>query len=403
MCYRGLFALVLLPSLAWADWPQWRGPQRDGVARETPKAWPAELKRLWKVEIGEGHSSPLLVGQRVYSQARQGDQEIIRAHDLKDGSVLWSQKYNASAALDGAVGWHGQTPKSTPCLAEGRLFTLSIQGTLHAWDAETGKMLWRQTFEKAFPKTYPIYGTATSPIVHDGRVIVWVGSKKRGALLALDVKTGKQVWSLPVDGPGYSSPVIGSFAGLPQLITQSETLLLGVNPKSGRELWRQPFTTGYDQNSVTPLLVGDTLVYSGYEKNVFAVRPLKAGTTFKLNELWKLREHSFYMSSPVQSGGVVFGHSMTEGGTLLAVDAKTGKIRWKKAGFGEYCPMIVAGEHLLVQTTEGKLKLLNAKSAEYEELREYTIADDKTWAHPALSGNRLITKDKTHLYAWEVE
>ncbi len=395
--------LVAISTPVKADWPQWRGPNRDGSATDTPKEWPAELKKAWKVEVGEGHASPVFAGWRVFTLTRVGDEEVVRATNIADGSEVWVKKYKASAELDGAVGWHGQTPKSTPCVVDGRLYTYGISGILVCWDAATGKEVWKKTFEKKFPKTWPLFGVATSPIVHDGKLIVWAGGHNKGALMAFDAKTGEEKWSLAVDGPGYTSPVIARLAGSEQLVTQSQSLLLGVDPKSGKELWKQKFITGYDQNSVTPVVLGDVVINSGYQTSLKALEVKKSGTAFKLTEKWDLREHPLYMSSAVAVGGRLFGLSMADGGTVVAVDAADGELKWKKGKLGEYAAFVVCGDNVLVQTTDGKLRVLNVKSEKWEPVREYTVCDDAVWSHPAVSGGTVLVKDKKHLYCWRVK
>lgn len=394
---------LALPAAATADWPQWRGPNRDGVAADPPKEWPAELKQVWKVEVGEGHSGPVIADGRVFTLTRVGDEEVVRAAKLTDGSEVWAKRYKASADLDGAVGWHGQIPRSTPCVADGRVYTFGVSGVLVCWDAATGKELWRNTFEKAFPKPYPVFGTATSPVVHGGKVIVWAGGKGKGALTALDARTGGEKWTLPVDGPGYASPVVAKIAGTEQLVTQSQGLLLGVDPTSGKELWRQKFTTGYEQNSVTPLVVGDVIVNSGYQTSLKAIEVKKKGAGFALAEKWDVREHPLYMSSAVAVGGRLFGLSMADGGTVMAVDLADGDVKWKKGNQGECAAFAVSGGHVLVQTDGGKIQVFRATAKEYEPVREYTVAGERLWAHPAVDGGTIVVKDKTHLSCWRAK
>lgn len=398
-----LLLLLALPTPVRADWPQWRGPNRDGVAADPPKEWPAELKRAWKAEVGEGHAGPVIAGGRVFTLTRVGDREVVRATDLTNGAEVWSKGYAAAAELDGAVGWHGQTPKSTPCAAGGRVYTYGISGVLVCWDAATGKELWKRTFDKKFPKTWPLYGVATSPLVHDGRVIVWAGGNNKGALLALDAGTGDEKWSLPIDGPAYASPVVADVAGTSQLLTQSQNYLVAVDPKSGKELWKQKFTTGYDQNSVTPVVVGDTVINSGYQRSLQALEVKRSGAGFKAAEKWDLREHPLYMSSAVVAGGRLFGLSMADGGSVIAVDPADGELKWKKGRMGEYAAFVACGDHVLVQTTDGKLRVLKASTDRWEPVREYAVCDDAVWSHPAVDGGTVVVKDKKHLYCWRTK
>lgn len=397
------WAAFALSSPARADWPQWRGPSRDGTAADPPKEWPAELKKAWTLEVGEGHSGPVVAGGRVFTLTRVGAEEVVRATGLADGAEVWVKRYAASAELDGAVGWHGQTPKSTPCVTDGRVYTYGISGVLVCWDAATGKELWKKTFEKRFPKAWPLYGVATSPIVHDGKLIVWAGGPGKGALLAFDAKTGAEKWALAADGPSYASPVVAKLAGVEQLVTQSQSYLIGVDPKAGKELWRHKFTTGYDQNSVTPLVVGDLVINSGYEKSLQAFELKPAGAGFKPAEKWDVREHPLYMSSAVTAGGRLFGLSMAGGGTVFAADPADGEVKWKKGNQGQYAAFAVSGEHLLVQTDDGKLRVLKTTADRYEPVREYAVGDGPLWAHMAVDGGTVVVKDKKNLICWRAK
>jgi len=396
------FVVFWVPSVAWADWSQWRGPHRDGVTPNPPLSWPTELKKLWVVEVGEGHSSPVISRNRVFTLTRVGNEEVVRAIDLTNGTEIWNQKYPAFAELDSAVGWHGLSPKSTPCVSEGRVYTFGISGILSCWDVIDGKLIWRQTFERRFAKTWPLYGVATSPLVYEGKVIVWAGGHNQGALLAFDKASGKELWVLAADGPGYSSPVVAELAGTRQLVVQSQQFLIAVDPNSGKELWKQRFTTGYDQNSITPVVVNDWVIHSGYQKPLKAIRVARAGGRFQLTDQWELRNHPLYLSSPVVAGKRLFGLSMADGGSIVVVELQSGRVQWKKSEMGEYAAFVVAGPNVLVQTTDGTLYVLNADSSRWDPIRQYRICDDAVWSHPALAGDILIVKDKQRLYAWRV-
>jgi outer membrane protein assembly factor BamB len=178
-----------------AEWPQWRGPARDGRLSGLParSSWPETLAPGWKLKVGAGHSSPVVSGGRVYEFSRESEAEVVRALDLDTGRELWKQSYPVAYEMNPAATGHGKGPKSTPVVAGGRLFTLGITGVLTAWDAATGRQLWRKTFEAAHRATAPAFGTATSPAVDGERLIAFVGGDGDGALAAFDVRTGAQL------------------------------------------------------------------------------------------------------------------------------------------------------------------------------------------------------------------
>src|ERR1044071_503604 len=171
-----VFSLMFAGELV-ADWPQWRGPQRDGTSADlvAPQKWPDQLSERWRITVGEGHSSPLVVGDRVYLFTRQQEEEVARCVRAADGKELWRATYLAPYTMNSAATSHGKGPKSTPVVAAGKLFTLGIGGILSCFAAESGRLVWRKNFSKEFTNTSPLYGTATSPIIVDNMCIVHVG------------------------------------------------------------------------------------------------------------------------------------------------------------------------------------------------------------------------------------
>jgi len=397
--------IPLLAASAFAqtlgtDWPQWRGPRRDGVAALTaPKAWPATLKKRWEVPVGAGHSSPVVSGNRVIVHTRQGEREMTRALDLKTGKELWRSDYAAPYTVNPAAAGHGPGPKSTPVVANGRVYTFGISGILSAHDLMAGTLLWRSPA----PPAPPEFGTAMSPIVEAGMVIVHVGANDKGALTAFDADTGKQRWQWTADGPAYASPIIADFTGTRQLVTQSENAVIGVNVATGRLLWQVPFKTNFDQNSVTPVVVRDLVIYSGLDNGTTAVRIGRNQLAWTAQPLWKNEQISMYMSSPVVSGNTLYGMSHRNRGQVFAMDLVTGKTLWTTPGReAENASVMLAGPLLLLSTTNAELIVARADPAKFEEIERYTIADSAVWAHPAIAGNAILVKDVDKLMCWEV-
>ncbi len=354
--------------------------------------------------MGEGHSSPVLAAGKIFVLSRQGEEERVAALSLADGSTLWSAAYPAPYQINPAAFSHGKGPKATPAWAEGRLFTFGISGILSAFDAEKGTLLWRKDFTGRFKATSPLFGTATSPLVDGPRVIVWAGGHGQGALLAFDAATGKELWAQGVDGPGYASPVLAEIAGARQLVTQSEGRLLGISLDQGEVLWQAPFSTEYYQNSVTPLVLGDLVIFSGLDKGLVAERIVKKGAGFALEPVWRNEEVPLYLSSPVLTGDRVCGISHKRKGQLFCVDAKTGKTVWATVGRdGEHASVLAAGELLIALTDGADLVVAKASGAAYQELARYRVADSATWAHPVVEGREILIKDLRHLARWRLE
>jgi outer membrane protein assembly factor BamB len=398
-----LFAFVSTVTLAQSrnpGWSQWRGPHRDGtVTTPLPAKWPATLTKRWELTVGTGHSSPVVAGDRVVIHARQGDREITRAVALRTGKELWRDEYAAPYAVNPAARAHGPGPKSTPAVAGGRVFTFGIAGVLSALDLETGKLLWR-TPPPAVP---PEFGTAMSPLVDGPRVIAHMGGMNDGALTAFDAATGRTRWQWTGDGPAYASPVVATIGGTRHVITQTQKSIVGVNAANGALLWQAPFTTPYEQNSVTPVVSGDLVIYSGLDNGVTAVRIARKGTQWVVLPGWKNEQVSMYMSSPVFNGATLYGLSHRNRGQFFALDPATGKTLWTTQGReGENASLIAAGSLLLLSTTNAELIVARANRATFEEIRRYTVADSAVWAHPAFAPRALLVKDVDKLICWSM-
>jgi outer membrane protein assembly factor BamB len=397
--------LALLAGLGAApgaqSWPQWRGPAGDGrVADFTPPGvWPEQLTKRWEVAVGSGHASPVVAAGRVVVHARQGDEEVIAAFDVDSGTALWEDRYPAPYTMNPAARGHGPGPKSTPAIADGRVFTLGITGVLSAVDLATGRVLWRTPPADVLP----LYGTATSPIVDGSRVVAFVGGHDRGALTAFDAATGEVRWRWDGDGPGYATPVIATLAGTRQLVTQSQRRVVGVDAGTGRLLWDIPFTTNFDQNSVTPLVVDDLVIYSGLENGTTAVRVTRAAGGHATERVWHNEQVSMYMSSPALAGGRIVGLSHRNRGQFFAIDASTGRTLWVTRGReAENASLLVAGPLLLAGTTNAELIVARPGMDGLGEVRRYQVADSAVWAHPAVAGNRILVKDVDKLIVWAV-
>jgi outer membrane protein assembly factor BamB len=399
----GLMALFFCHAVRAQDWPGWRGPNRDGVVTgfAAPKAWPEALKLKWKTTVGEGHSSPVVAGNRVYIQTRQGEQEVVSAIDLNTGKVLWADSHPVSYEMDPAAVGHGKGPKSTPVISGRKLFSLSINGMLSCHDADTGKVRWRKNFSQEFKATSPLYGSAMSPMVIDDLVIAHVGGSSGGMLAAFNSETGDVKWSWKGDGPGYASPFLISAGGTRQIVTQSEKNLIAVSAATGELLWKVPFTTEYDQNIVTPAVYKDTVIISGYDKGTIAIKPVKREGKWEAQQVWHNPQVSMYMNSPVVSGDHLFGLSHKRKGQFFGIDARTGAVVWTSEGReGENAALIAAGNLLFFLTNDAELIVASKSATAFEPLKKYTVAQSPTWAHPVLVGNRILIKDSTTLALW---
>ena len=385
------------------DWNQWRGPDRTGVTTSfsPPATWPDKPRKVWAVTVGTGHSSPVVSGTRAFVFTRVGDEEVITAFEHQTGKQVWQQRYRAPYQVNPAAESHGKGPKSTPVVDGGRLFTLGISGTLSAFDAATGKPLWRKTFDREFDASSPDFGVAMSPLVDDGHVVVHAGGNKSGALMALDGATGTVKWQWKGEGPAYASPVIASFGNSRQVVTESRAHLVGLSAATGAPLWSVPFTTAYDQNIVTPIISGDLVLYSGIDQPLTALRIRESAGKWTADRAWHADPVPMYMSTAVLSGGSVFGLTHRNKGQFFALDPRSGKVLWTTRGReGENAALIAVGELLMATTTEGELVIARRDATRFDLIKRYTIAESPVWAHPVPAGRGVLIKDAEKLAFW---
>jgi outer membrane protein assembly factor BamB len=360
-----------------------------------PKIW----KEDWKVTVGLGHASPVVANGKVYIFTRQGEEETLLSLDAATGKEIWRSSQPVSFQMHPAATAHGKGPKSTPVVSNGSVYTLGISGVISAHDALTGKLKWRHEFSKQYPKTWPAYGTAMSPIVDQGLVIAHVGGEDKGALTAFDAETGAVKWMNDIDGPAYASPIIVKLAGVRQVVTFTQKNLVGVDPANGKLLWKLPSKTEYDENNVTANVYKDMLIFGREGQGLVAIRLTKQDGQIVPQEVWNNKENMLYMSTPVLQGNTLFGFSALKKGQFFALDVDTGKTLWQGPGrMGENAALLnVGGAAFLALTNEANLIILPVNAKEYAPAMQYTVANSPTWAHPVILGNHILIKDETTL------
>ena len=388
-------------SMVAQDWPQWRGPQRDGKVSGfvAPEKWPTALTQKWKATVGSGDATPALVGDKLYVFARQGAEEITLCLNAADGKELWQNKYEAQAVTGAAARHPG--PRSSPAVAAGKVVTLGVGGVVSCLDAATGKLLWRKD---EFPKVVPRFFTSFSPIIVDGMAIAHVGGQGNGAIIAFDLATGDPKWKWTAEGPGYAPPALLTVDGVKQLATLTEKSVVGVGVADGKPLWQIPFAPqGMAYNAATPIIDGQTVIYTGQSRGTKAVKIEKQGDGFAPKELWSNAELGVQFNTPVLKDGLLFG--LSDKGLFFCINAKTGETAWTdttKRG-GNFGAMLDAGSVILALPSTSELIAFKPADKEYVEVAKIKVADTPTYASPVIAGNKVFVKDNETVTLWTME
>jgi outer membrane protein assembly factor BamB len=397
-------SLVILTALPLTvqDWPQWRGANRDGKSAglTAPKSWPKELTQKWKVTVGEGDATPALAGDKLYVFSREEGNEVTRCLDAATGKELWQDKYESGGATGPASGHSG--PRSSPTVADGKVITFGVRGTLSCLDAASGKKLWRK---EGSQNDWPQFFTASSPVVTDGLCIAQTGGKNNGAIVAYALPTGDEKWKWSGDGAAYASPVLANVGSTKALVAETDKNVVALNLADGKLLWQTPFAGsgmgGY--NAATPVVSGGTLIYGGSGRGTRAVKLSKSGDELNASGLWTNTENSVQFNSPVLKNGWLFAISGKD--ALFCVNAENGQSGWSAPGGGKrgFGSVVDAGSVLLALTPAAQLIVFEPDAKEFKQIASYKVSDSETYANPVVAGNRIYIKDKDSVTLWTLE
>lgn len=397
-----LLALLVFVIPARADWPQWRGPQRDGVwpKAQLPEKFPEELTAKWRKAIGGGYAGIAVVNGKVFVfdyQKMPQEQERLQCLDAATGEAVWSHAYDVRyEKLD-----YGNGPRATPTVRDGRVFIYGALGRLHCLDAKTGKVVWDRDMIKDFKGRVPTWGHACSPFIDGNRVLVQVGGQPDAGLVALDIATGKEVWRSLGDRPGYSTPIIIEGKGWRQLAHFLPEHVVGLDPETGKELWRiKHEAIDYDVAISDAVWHDGVLLNGDYWKGSRAITLDEEGKNPK--ELWKGKQVSLLMSTPLWRDGHVYALDRFRG--LKCIELKSGTIKWQDEhvtprGRNPHASLVWVGERALIFNEKCELILAKLTPERYEELSKVKVPlkSGFTWAHPAYAEGCIFARDNAEI------
>jgi outer membrane protein assembly factor BamB len=408
MRYRTQLTVVVLCSLtasAFAvqvqDYPQWRGKNRDGSASDfvEPARWPDTLRRRWRVEIGEGYASPIVIGDVVYAFSRTDGREVLSALDASSGKRLWQSGYSVPYTPSSPTAAHGSGPKATPLFHGGRIITLGVSGIVSAFDAGKGTLLWRTAEPKA--DDVPYFSAASSPVGEGRLAITHPGNY--GPLTAFETASGKVAWTAGGDG-FFMPPTVVTLQGVRQVVSVTQAAVIGVATADGQRLWELPWTGGRS-GGIMPIPSDDKLIVSAMSGGVVAITPrLMSNGRWVAEKTWETSAVEMYISHPVIIDDTLFGFSRRASGQLFALDVRDGRVLWLgKPRFATNVAFAKAGDLLFVLKDDAELIVARASRTGFQQLKKYQVADSATWAQPVVSGGRLFVKDVSTLTLWSFD
>jgi outer membrane protein assembly factor BamB len=387
------------------NWPQWRGPNRDGLSIEKGLAnrWPKTGSEvLWRRSVGEGYSGVAASDGRLFSMWDEGNSQYLVCMDARNGKEIWRHKIGNSYKDS----W-GNGPRSTPVVDGTFVFVTSAHGHLHAVNVSDGKALWIHDLPAEYGGRIPDHGYSSSPLIEGDKLFVEVGGKRDYSFVAFDKSTGKVVWHTQTDEPSYSSPIAVTIDKTRQIVFLSAAGLFSLSPENGSLYWQYDWetrcpATKMPTNTATPVFIAPDKIFisCGYGTITGAalVRLQKQGEQFSVEELWNSKAMKNVINSSVFYGNHIYGF---DNNLLACVDALTGEVKWKTRGF-QRGSLIAADGHLIVLGERGKLALVEASPAEFKEISSVQILDGICWSSPSLANGKLYLRNQKEMICFNL-
>lgn len=392
--------LVALPSAVsnrvLDDWPQWRGPNRDGRSAETGllKDWPAGGPALaWRAAgAGEGYSSFATSQGRLFTLGARGGTEYVIAFDAASGKRLWETAHGTRFSND-----RGDGPRATPTIEGDRVYAFGASGDLSVLDAATGKVHWTVNVLKQFRGSNIQWGLSESPLVLADRILVNAG----GTIVALKKTDGTSIWTTQGDEAGYSSAVAHKVGEVTEAIYFTSNRVLGVDVSSGRQLWSYGKVANRTANIATPIVRGSRVfVSSDYGTGSALLELAASGNNVSAKEVYFTRQMKNHHATSILVGEHLFGFDSS---ILTAMEFNTGNVTWQNRSVGKGS-LTFADDRLYLFSENGVVGLAEASPAGYREHGRFELKTGRlpTWSHPVVSGGKLFLRDQDSIYAYDV-
>jgi len=383
-------------AIGGAEWPVFRGAAGDGVSNEVILTqWPAEgLKRLWRVPVGDGYAGLSVASGKVFTVEQRGKEEVLAAYDAATGKELWRTAWPGE--YSSFIGGNG--PRSTPAFQSGRVFVSGALGELRAHDAANGRLVWRKDLRAEKGETVR-WGNAWSPLP-EGDVLYVLPNAKGASVAALQSGTGRPIWQALEDEQAYTTPMLVELGGKRQLLIVTAVRVAGLNPSDGKLLWSHPWKTEHGINVAQPVVSEGkhVLLSAGYGHGSMLLTVNCGVASCEAAMVWENKNLKSRFNSPVLWKGHVYG---LDEGILTCIDLATGARKWKGGRYG-YGQLILASGQLVITTEQGEVALVEASSEAYREKAKFRALDGKTWNMPALSDGVLYMRNEKEMAAYRI-
>lgn len=376
-----LVAVLGICGEGWAaDWPNWRGPTRDGVSMET--GWfkqGAGSMVVWETKIGVGYSGVSIKGSNLYTVGHRDGNDVVYCIEAQSGKTVWTYEYACNAGS-----YPG--PRCTPAVDEGSVYVISRNAEVYCLDAGKGICRWKRDLREAMGVELPKWGISGSPVIQGDLLLISVG--ERG--MALMKATGATKWDSGKGDSGYASPVVGGVGAKQEVIVFGAKTIGASDLATGRKLWSFPWVTSYNVNAADPVVVdGKVLITSGYDRGGALLDVSGKSPTV----VWENKNMGSHFSTPVVLQGYAYGgHGNTGKGSMRCVEVKSGEVKWEEKGIG-YGSVVLADGKLLILGDKGTLAVVEAKPDGYRELWKEKVLDGTCWTMPTLCNGLVYCRN----------
>jgi outer membrane protein assembly factor BamB len=390
------------PTGPVTDWPQWRGPDRNGVSKETGllKQWPAAgPTRLWRVtNLGPGYGSLAVQGDRIYVQMITGRQSSVASLNRATGQIVWSRALGSAGDND-----RGNGPRGTPTIDGDRLYVLTENGDLACLKLADGTPVWQVNLPRDMKGRNIYWLYSESPLINGNHVIVTPGGRD-ATVVAIDKMTGKTVWTTKglSDEPGYSSVIAADVQGVRTLMTFTSTAAVGIRATDGKVMWKYDQVANGTANIATPVFFDNKVFFSsGYGTGAALLGLTVQAGEVKAKELYFTRNMKNHHGGVVLVNGTIYGFNDA---ILTALDFQTGMVLWRDRSVGKGS-LTYADGHLYVLSESNVMGLVEASPTGYREKGRFSIPDSgfESWAHPVVSNGRLYIRNQGSLAAYDIK